>query len=94
MGYKTFKTIEWQDKGGTLIIPDGWFVYMVDLDCQEPYATICKDDDSDEVATIFIPKALAYYLSTHFCGSEVMRELIVEDTRRSIANVVKGALGL
>ena len=33
-------------------------------------------------------------LSVHFCGSNVMRKLIVESTRRNITNQIKELLGL
>jgi hypothetical protein len=69
MKHTTAKVSEWQRTGGVLEIPDGWFVYKVDLD-------------------------VAYYLSTHFCGSKVMHENIEEDTRRGIKNAIMSALGL
>jgi len=88
MERKNCKTPDWQYTGGTIEIPDGWFVYKVDLDCEHPYAVICQCGPFDETVNISIPKSLAYYLSTHFCGSKVMREQIEEDTRRSIRNVL------
>ena len=95
MRHKTRKESEWQEKGGTFTIPDGWFVTIVDLDAAEPYCVITNNADlGSPEKRIFLPKSLAYYLGTHFCGSNVMRELIQEDTRQSIRNTIKDALGL
>lgn len=47
-----------------------------------------------EEKTLLVPKSLAYYLSIHFCGSDVMRETIQKHTQRKIADAIKRALGL
>ena len=93
MGPMSAKTFEWQYIGGSLTIPDGWFVNKVDLDCHTPYAKIVNDETREE-KTVLIPKPLAYYLGTHSCGSDVMRANIEDSTRRSIKNTIKDALGL
>lgn len=93
MTKQTAKTIEWQNTGGSFNIPDGWFVHYVNLDIPEPCASI-TNEKSGEDKTILIPKALAYYLGTHFCGSYVMRDQIVEDAKRTIRNAIKNALDL
>ena len=81
-------------KGGILDIPDGWFVNSVDFDDDEPCITICSwefDDDNDCV-TMLVPKSLAYYLSTHFCGSEKMRKIYIEQGKDEIRNYIKRTL--
>ena len=88
------KNIEWQNKGGTLIIPDNYFVYHADFDSDEPFITICESSGGGEETKLLIPKALAYYLSTHFCGSNTMHDLITENAKREVQNVIKDALGL
>jgi len=42
---------------------------------------------------MLIPKALAYYLGTHFCGSQVMYENIA-DTKQAVRHVIREALGI
>ena len=65
------------------------FVSGADFDVEEPYITVCEDLTGDEYK-LLVPKSLAYYLSTHFCGSNVMRELIQEHTRADIAGFSVG----
>lgn len=93
MKHTTEKVSEWQYAGGTLTIPIGWFVHRVDLDTKEPYLQITSEDMSQE-KTLLIPKPLAYYLGTHFCGSKVMHDLIKENARRDIKHAIVTALGL
>jgi len=90
----TAKTNDWQTMGGILDMPDGWFVTKVDLDATEPFAIITKDRAAIEEQRVLIPKALAYYLGTHFCGSAVMHDLIVEKVKGQIQNTITEALGL
>jgi len=86
-------TTKWQLTGGTFSIPDGWFVHKVDLDDHQPHAMITNQETMEE-DKILIPKSLAYFLVTHFCGSESMQNKIAEDTKRSIGNIIKEALAL
>ena len=92
--------VDWQSKGGVLEIPDGWFVTGANFDIPEPIVHITKEDSvkvysvPTEERTLRVPKALAYYLSTHFCGSYVMRGRIVEDARNCIRTGIKELLGL
>jgi len=90
---KTAKTYEWQEMGGTFTIPDGWVVHEVNFDCSNPYAMILNEKNHDEEEKILIPKALAYYLSTHFCGSKVMRYTIQKNAIYNVGNTIKDALG-
>ena len=74
-------------------IPDGHFVHRVDLDAEEPYCEIVpKDDVFADPITVLLPKALAYYLRTHWCGSQKMHDPIEGDSRREIRNGIKELL--
>ena len=89
------KTIEWQQQGGSLDIPEGWFVYGADFDSDEPSITICNSNSfNSEERKLLVPKSLAYYLSTHNCGSSEMRERIRDNGRREVRETIKEALGL
>ena len=78
-----------------LEIPDGYFVNNCDLDADEPWCEICPETYAlSTPQKLPIPKALAYYLKTHFCGSESMEKKIIERTRREIASDILMALGI
>ena len=67
MKHKTAKVSSWQHIGGVLDIPDGWFIHSVNLDAEEPYCEITKDDIGlSEEKKLLIPKSLAYYLEHTF----------------------------
>lgn len=84
---------EWQAKGGSLEIPDGWFVTHVNLDSPEPYCDIEKENEPDQLPQrVIIPKSLAYYLSVHHCGSTEMRQTIVKETESRIAYNIRKSL--
>jgi hypothetical protein len=82
-----------QLKGGTLEIPDNYFVSKADFDTDEPHICITSEEDMDNTIKILVPKSLAYYLSTHYCGSKKMHDLIEEHTKTNIRNTIKDALG-
>lgn len=82
------------DKGGTLEIPDGWFLTYADFDAEVPTITIGSNEVGLEDRVLEIPLSMAYYLSTQFCGSQRMRELLTEAGRRQVRNNIKTALGL
>lgn len=77
-----------------ICIPAGWFVYSVCLDAEEPYCIICNSKDVNEEEKIKVPKSLAYYLSTHFCGSQKMHDKLIEDGKRLLRNQIKNILGV
>jgi hypothetical protein len=93
MKHTSCKTPEWQEVGGAIEIPVGWFVCGAYFDVAEPYIEISDPDCLDRVKIPF-PKPLAYYLSTHWCGSEYMHELIEDGAKRKVQNIIKSALGL
>jgi len=96
---KTAKTQEWQVTGGKLEIPSGWFLTGADFDCAEPFIQISEEAKPPEYERaedrkIPVPKALAFYLSTHWCGSKDMAEKLIGDGERRVQNAIKRALGM
>ena len=86
--------IESSNKDEVLEIPADHFVIRCDLDCEEPYCIILPKDKflvKDE-KIVPIPKALAYYLSTHSCGSIKMFNIILEQGKRFVRNTIRHAL--
>ena len=89
------RNITWQNQGGSLVVPENHIVCGADFDTDEPYIVVCPENGTAiEDVKIPVPKAMAYYLSTHFCGSDHMRDLIRDHARSDIAKTIKGALGL
>lgn len=93
MKHTSEKTHDWQELGGAIEIPVGWFVCGAYFDVAEPYVEI-SDKDCSEKKCLPFPKPLAYFLSTHWCGSDCMHELIEDGARREVQNTIKQALGL
>lgn len=84
-----------QATGGTLTIPDGWFVSKVDLDAEEPYCLILPKDfsaPSEEEKKILIPKSLAYFLSKHDNGSDKFRKIIRTNVKNELRSKLKELL--
>ncbi|MBE3085605.1 MAG: hypothetical protein IMZ64_05235 [Bacteroidetes bacterium] len=74
-----------QSTGGTLTIPDGYAVFRVDLDADIPIIEINKGSLKDEDKKILeVPRALAYYLTTHHNGSRKFREQIRTDAQNHL----------
>ncbi len=87
--------LDWQHKGGVLDIPDRHFVYNVNFDADEPYITIVDaEDPHTEEKKMLVPKSLAYYLSTHACGSRKMMENFIEQGRHEVRVGFQRLLGL
>lgn len=82
-----------QRMGGKLEIPDNYFVYKVDLDHAEPYCTILPTGEDKEIK-LPIPKSLAYYLRTHFCGSDSYHKNVQDDAVRALQNKIKELLNI
>lgn len=79
-----------------LTIPKGYFVVRCDFDKEEPTITLHHEyacDCFDEMI-VPAPKALAYYLKTHGCGSKIMRNIIENQGKREVRNAIKEALGI
>lgn len=86
-------TAKWMCIGGELKLPDGWFVYRMNCDLPEPYICICNEDTAEE-REMPVSKALAYFLSTHDCGSEAMKQNLSDFAKRKIQNDIKDVLGI
>jgi len=67
---------DYSDVDETLTIPAGYFVSRVDLDDDPPYCMVSLVNEYQPDKRFIIPKALAYFLSTHSCGSEKFRKLV------------------
>lgn len=80
--------------GGQLSIPDGWFVDGVNFDDDEPSLWISNADAEagDEDRKLAVPKCLAYYLSTHACGSEKMKKVLTTHAKNELRSQIKRAL--
>jgi len=76
---------DYDDIDDTLTIPADYFVNGCDLDADPPYCIILHKDkwDRKDEKKVLIPKALAYYLSTHSCGSEKFRKAVDESAARN-----------
>ena len=61
----------------TLTVPAGACVIGAEFDTEGPYIEYFMADDfnSDRIR-VAVPNALAYYLRTHWCGSQHMHDLI------------------
>jgi hypothetical protein len=77
--------------GGTLSIPDGYFVCNVDLDAEIPFCVICDTKTLNE-RMLKIPKSLAYYLTTHHNGSTVFRKELMRDAQNILRNKLRNLL--
>lgn len=89
---------DWQKQGGSLEIPDGWFVDEANFDISEPYIHIQPEHDHPDFENypagkvIDVPKSLAYYLSIHFGGSRAMHDMLVNSGKTQIRNAIKEIL--
>lgn len=88
----TSRNYTWQDCGGSMTIPEGWFIIKVDCDVDPPYCMISSSKVNETDRKVFIPRPLAYYLSHHFCGSEKMLKVIQDGVRYDVRNTLKRAL--
>jgi hypothetical protein len=88
--YKTY----YKEKNQPMQIDEDYYCYNVNLDCDDPFATLCHKDDCAIEETIKIPHQLAYYLTTHWCGSQKMHDLIEKNAIRSIQSKLKEILGV
>lgn len=80
----------------TMTIPKDHFVCGCNLDDEVPYCTITPKDEFavEHEKKVLIPKALAYFLRTHFCGSYEMHKLITDHAKFEAREKIKEALGL
>jgi len=71
----------------------GRFCNKVDFDAEKPYIVLGNNDMTEEIR-VLIPETMAYYLRTHWCGSQKMHDGIENNTRIDVRNAVKKALGI
>ncbi len=71
-----------------MVIGEDWFCYQVDCDCEKPYIVLCHKETSEE-EKVLVPEQLAYYLRTHFCGSEKMHNSISNSAASGAANEIR-----
>lgn len=90
---ETAATEDWQILGGSLNIPDGYFVTSVNCDYEEPFIEICKEN-SFETERLPVPKALAYYLSTQGWASNRLWSIAVNSGIQRCQKAVKSLLGI
>jgi len=77
----------------SMTIKEGWFCYGANFDCEKPYITVAHNDTNEE-EKILIPETVAYYLRTHYCGSETMRNMIREHAILDMQHKLKEILGV
>ena len=73
-------------------IGEDWFCYRADFDCEEPHIILAHKDGGEE-EKMPVPEQLAYYLRTHWCGSQTMHDLIANKARESVGKKVRELLG-
>lgn len=80
----------------SMFISGDCFVTKVDLDATDPYCMVQHKDsiDVDNEVKVRIPRALAYYLRTHFCGSLAMHDKLIEHGHQEIRSTIRTALGI
>ena len=78
----------------TMTIPKDYFVCGCDLDANPPICKIATDIDILQEKEILIPPALAYYLTTHFCGSWKMKENYEERAKFNLRREIKKLLDI
>jgi hypothetical protein len=76
-----------------MTIKEGWFCYGANFDCKEPHIIIA-DNDCNKEEKILIPETVAYYLRTHFCGSNQMRDTIRDNAISDMQYKFKELLGI
>ena len=75
-----------------MTIKDGWFVCGANFDCDEPYIILANEHNGVDEIKVPVPKSVAYYLRTHWCGSQQMHDTIKENATSEALNLIKQAL--
>jgi hypothetical protein len=76
----------------TIDIPDSLQIYAMEADGDNPHITFIDEDFSE--IKIDMPKQLAYYLTTHFCGSTKMRRNLIDKGAGETRAAIREALGI
>ena len=82
------------DENKPMIIKDGWFCYGADFDCKEPHFIIANKNVMADEVKVPVPESVAYYLKTHWCGSQQMHDTIEEGAIRGMRHKLKEILGI
>lgn len=85
---------DWQLQGGTIEIPDGFFLHGANFDVEDPYIELESDALPRQRLKLPVPKAMAYYLSRHHCGSFEFRKNVEDMAVEALRRRIKDALGL
>ena len=80
-------------KNKPMEIGEDWFCYGANFDCDEPHVILCHKDSGEE-KKIPVPKQLAYYLRTHWCGSQIMHDLITNNAKKSMSKSLQEIIGI
>lgn len=75
-----------------LKIPEGYSIYHMRADVDKPFITFITPEN--EEIRMDMPKQIAYYLTTHFCGSDKMRKNNIEMGREQVRNEIRNILGI
>jgi len=81
-----------EEQNKPMEIGEDWFCYKADFDCDEPHIILAHKDGGEE-KKIPVPKQLAYYLRTHWCGSKIMHDLITDNAKKSISSSLREIIG-
>lgn len=84
----------WELKGGDISIPDGCFISHAEFDCEDPYIILSDIEVHGSDRKCLVPKSLAYYLSTHSCGSKRMREIYIDMGKNQVRKEIKNSLDI
>lgn len=89
--YKTYRK-----ENRPMNIKEGLFCEGANFDCDKPYISVADPSKSvfSKSEKIEIPESMAYYLRTHWCGSQKMHDLIQKNAKQEIQNKLKEILGV
>ena len=74
-------------------MPEDFFIINLNVEADRPYLFAAETAISEEIK-FEVPEALAYYLRTHWGGTDTMRKNREESHRRKFQNEVKELLGI
>lgn len=76
----------WVNVPESVTIPRGHYVHKCDFDLAEPEVLAVSTDVEPKEAKLKCPRALAYYLSTQDCGSDMMRAEQARDAYKEMCH--------
>ena len=75
-------------------MPKHYFVCGLDVEDANPPYLLAADSAISDEEKFELPEALAYYLRTHWGGTESMRKENAAAVRRNLQNKIKELLGI